>query len=84
MSVASTVFTQTCHVCEYIKNSIIQFYYKSQRNKQLSANQRIYEIYMGMDSDKDFHLNKMNDKTIMEYEDKINRLWNKPKLYDGL
>ena len=84
MSVASTVFTQTCHVCEYIKNSIIQFYYKSQRNKQLSANHRIFEYFMQMDSDKHFHLNKMNDKTIIEYETKINKLWNKPKPYDGL
>ena len=68
MSVASAVYTQTCHVCDTIRKYLLTFYYKVQRNKQLSANQKIYETHMGMDKDKDYHLNKMIDQTISEYE----------------
>ena len=56
MSVTTAVYEQTCHVCETIKKYFLNFYYNTQRNKQLSANRVIYDTHMYMDRDKDFHL----------------------------
>ena len=84
MSVAITVYDQTCHVCETIKKYLLQFYYNSQRGRQLSANRDIYLTHMGGDTDKEYHFNKMNEHTNNEYDLKIKQLWDKPVEYDGL
>ena len=84
MSVATAVYDQTCHVCETIKKYFLNFYYESQRGKQLSANREIYRVHMNMDKDKDYHLHRMNESCNKEYDLKIKRLWDKPIEYDGL
>ena len=84
MSVATTVYDQTCHVCETIKKYFLTFYYNAQRGKQLSVNRDIYDTHMKWDTEKDYHFNKMNETTNNEYNAKIKRLWNPPLPYDGL
>lgn len=84
MSVATAVYDQTCHICDTIKKYLLTFYYKTQRNKQLSANQKIYDTQMQMDKDKNYHLRKMNESTIKEYDLKMQKLWSTPIEYDGL
>ena len=84
MSVTTAVYEQTCHVCETIKKYFLNFYYNTQRNKQLSANRVIYDTHMYMDRDKDFHLQRMNEIFNKEFDLKIKQLWNKPVEYDGL
>jgi len=84
MSVATAVYDQTCSICETVRKYFLNFYYESQRGKQLSANQKIYQIHMGMDRDKDYHLSKMNESTNKEYDLKVQKLWNAPIEYDGL
>lgn len=84
MSVATAVYDQTCHICDTIKKYLLTFYYKTQRNKQLSANQKIYDTQMQMDKDKNYHLRKMNESTIKEYDLKMQKLWSAPIEYDGL
>lgn len=84
MSVAITVYDQTCHVCETVKKYFLHYYYNSQRNRQLSANRVIFDTHMCMDRDKDFHLQRMNEICNQEYDLKIKQLWDKPVEYDGL
>ena len=84
MSVTTAVYEQTCHVCDTIKKYFLNFYYNTQRNKQISANRVIYDTHMNMDRDKDFHLQRMNEICNKEYDLKIKQLWDKPVEYDGL
>ena len=84
MSVATAVYDQTCSICETVRKYFLNFYYESQRGKQLSANQKIYHVHMYMDRDKDYHLTKMNESTNKEYDLKVQKLWNTSIEYDGL
>ena len=84
MSVAITVYDQTCHFCETVKKYFLHYYYSSQRNRQLSANRVIFDTHMYMDRDKHYHLAKMNAVCNKEYDLKIKQLWDKPVEYDGL
>ena len=84
MSVAITVYDQTCHFCETVKKYFLHYYYNSQRNRQLSANRNIYYTHMYMDREKDYHYAKMNEVCNKEYDLKIKQLWDKPIEYDGL
>ena len=84
MSVATAVYDQTCHICEIIKKHFLNFYYETQRGKQLSVNREIFRVHMHMDKDKHYHLSRMNESTNKEYDLKIQKLWNKPIEYDGL
>lgn len=77
MSVTTTVYEQTCHVCDTIRKYFKQIYYNMLRSKQLSNNRDHYIKYSKFDRDADYHLKKSDDITNNKFDKIIKELWNK-------
>ena len=74
MSVATAVYEQTCHVCDALRLFVMRTFINIQRGRQLSANIKIFQHYGQFDREAPYHLQRVQDQTNKEYDQKLAEL----------
>ena len=74
MSVATAVYEQTCHVCDALRLFVMRIFINIQRGRQLSANIKIFQHYGQFDREAPYHLQRVQDQTNKEYDQKLAEL----------
>ena len=71
MAVVTTVYDNTCKVCDVVRYQLYRAFIFMQRSKQLSANEKIFLEIKEVDKDAGYHLANMNDATNKRYDEKL-------------
>lgn len=74
MSVASAVYERTCHVCDAVRLFVMRTFINMQRGRQLGANEKIFQHYGQFDREAPYHLQRVQEQTNKEYDQRIANL----------
>ena len=74
MPVATAVYEQTCHVCDAVRLFVMRTFINMQRARQLGANEKIFQHYGQFDREAPYHLQRVQEQTNKEYDQKIANL----------